>query len=66
MPFDVNVETVPAEYEVQIIQLQCDTDLRNTFGRVRLPDFYTIYLLADKFPVYSDHGRRMTIPFGNT
>jgi hypothetical protein len=29
MTFNVNVETVPAEFQIEMIDLQCDTDPRN-------------------------------------
>jgi hypothetical protein len=36
MPFDVNAESVAAEFQVEMIDLQCDMDLRNVFQHFRL------------------------------
>jgi hypothetical protein len=38
MPFGVDVEVVPAEFQMEMIALQCDMDLRNTFRHVGLLD----------------------------
>jgi hypothetical protein len=33
-PYDVNVETVPTEVQMEKTDMQCDTDLRNTVQQV--------------------------------
>jgi hypothetical protein len=40
MPCDINVETVPAEFQMEMLNMQCDMDLRNTFRHVQLLVFY--------------------------
>jgi hypothetical protein len=44
--FQVNVDTAPAEFHMEMTHLCCDTDLRNTFRNVRFIDVYSfVYLL---------------------
>jgi hypothetical protein len=31
LPFDINVKTVPGEFQLDITDLQCNKDLKNTF-----------------------------------
>jgi hypothetical protein len=57
MAFDVAVETLPAEFQMEITCLQCDTDLINIFRHAQLVGFYKLYLVADKFVILSDHAR---------
>jgi hypothetical protein len=64
MPFDVNVETITVDFQMEMTNLQCDTELRNKCQHVRLLDFCKHYLPVDKFPVLSDYGRRTSF-FGN-
>lgn len=59
MTFDLNVETVPAEFQTEMIDLQCDADLRNALRRVWILDFYKLCLPANKFPYFVTlHGER--------
>jgi hypothetical protein len=41
-------------FKMEMIELQCDMYLRNTFREVPLPDCYTFYLSADTFPMLND------------
>lgn len=50
--FDVDVETVPAKFLVQVIRgIQCDTNLRNTYRHAHLLHVYKLCVRADKFTV---------------
>jgi hypothetical protein len=60
-PFDINVETVPDEFLLEIIE-----DLKSKFRGITLLDFYKLYLPGDKFPVLRNHARQMTSLFGST
>jgi hypothetical protein len=48
-PSDVNIETVPDEFQLEIIDLQCNEDLKSKFQDITLLDFYKLYLPGDKF-----------------
>jgi hypothetical protein len=65
-PFDVNVKTVPYEFQLEIIDLQCNEDLKSKFQDITLLDFYKLYLPGDKFPALRNHARQMTSLFGST
>jgi hypothetical protein len=58
---DVNVENVPDEFQLQIIDLQCSEDLKS-----KLLDFYKLCLPGDKLPVLRNHAQHMTRLFGST
>jgi hypothetical protein len=42
-PFDVNVETVPDEFQLEIIDLQCNEDVKGKFQDITLLDFYKLF-----------------------
>jgi hypothetical protein len=48
-PSDVNVETVPEEFQLEIIDLQCNEDLKSKFRDITLLDFYKLYLPGESF-----------------
>jgi hypothetical protein len=65
-PFDVDVETVSDEFQLEIIDLQCIEDLKSKFRDSILFDFYKLYLPGDKLPALRNHARQMTSLFGST
>jgi hypothetical protein len=48
MSFDLNVEIAVAEFKTELTDMQCVTDIRNTFWYVQLLEFYKIYLPTEK------------------
>jgi len=56
MPFDIHVEAVSSEFQMEMTDLQCDTDLINTFRHVRILDsINSVYLqcltsIRNEFP----------------
>jgi hypothetical protein len=48
-PFDVSVETVPDEFHLEVIDLQCNEDLKSKFRDSTLLDFHKLYLPGDNF-----------------
>jgi hypothetical protein len=54
-PFDVNVETVPDEFQLETTDLQCSEDIKSKFRAITLLDFYKLYLPGDKFPALRNH-----------
>ena len=65
-PFDVSAESAKDKFQMELIELQCNRDLKNIFREVSLIDFYKLYLPAEKFPILSDHARKMCSLFGST
>jgi hypothetical protein len=49
IPFDVNVETVPDEFQLEIIDLQCIEDVKSKFRDITFLDFYKLCLLVISF-----------------
>jgi hypothetical protein len=63
--FDINVETTPAEFQISMTDLQCDTNLRNIFRRVRLSDFYKRCLCAANDKPFRKHLSSWTVLLKN-
>jgi hypothetical protein len=59
LPFDVNVETVPVEFQMEMTDKLRDTNSRSNFPHARFLDFYKLYLYIDKFVVLRDNERRI-------
>jgi hypothetical protein len=60
VPVNVNVETVLDDFQMQMADLHCDTDVSNTFRNVWTLDLHNLSLLAGKFPQLSGFALRMT------
>lgn len=65
MIFDVNVPAVPADIQIDMANLQCEADLKNTFGHSYFLDFYKLHLSTNKFGALSDYARRERSPLGH-
>jgi hypothetical protein len=59
-PFYVNAESAQAEFQMEMINLQCDMDLRNWFWHDQLFDIYKPSLPAYECCVCSDHAQEMS------
>lgn len=64
-PFSVSVEEVPDEFQMELIELQCNSTLKNKFG-VDLLDFYSKYVSITDFPKIRDHALKTVSLFGST
>ena len=62
-PYAVDVESVPLQME--LVELQCDTILKQTYTEIGIPDFYT-YLSRTHFPKLLDAAARIMAMFGST
>jgi hypothetical protein len=63
-PFDINVETVPHEFQLEIMNVQLDENLKSKFrDATRL---IKLYLHRHTFPVLRNHARQIISPFGST
>lgn len=65
-PFNVTVETIPDEFQVEVTDLQCDENLQNKFRGSTLLDFCNLHLLFRTFPRPDNHTRQMVSLSGNT
>ena len=64
-PFSVSVEKVLDEIQMELIELQCNTTLKDKFN-VGLLEFYSKYISTTEFPKIRQHALRMTSLFGTT
>lgn len=64
-PFSVSVEEVPEEFQMELIELQCNSTLKNKFD-VDLLDFYSKYVSITDFPKIRDHALKTISLFGST
>jgi 17beta-estradiol 17-dehydrogenase/3beta-hydroxysteroid 3-dehydrogenase/mitotic-spindle organizing protein 1 len=64
-PLKADIEKAPENLQMQLINLQCDTNLNQKFSETKLQDFYS-YLPKEIFPVLRSFGLRMIAMFGNT
>uniref|UniRef100_A0AAR2LR24 DUF4371 domain-containing protein n=1 Tax=Pygocentrus nattereri TaxID=42514 RepID=A0AAR2LR24_PYGNA len=64
-PFTQDPETAPQELQLELIDLQCDTVLKEKFNSLKLDEFYAS-LSTDKFPNIRKMAQRMLVLFGST
>lgn len=65
-PFSVDINTIPAIFQMECSELQSDIQLREKFNSVSLLDFYKLYLPKDKYPSLHNQAVFMTSLFGST
>ena len=57
-PFDIDVDQVPEKYQIELIELQCISHLREKFRDAPLTEFYKQYFPKTTFPnLYPMHLR---------
>ncbi|KAL7857346.1 hypothetical protein SRHO_G00162450 [Serrasalmus rhombeus] len=64
-PEQEDPETAPQELQLELIDLQCDTVLKEKFNSLKLDEFYAS-LSTDKFPNIRKMEQRMLVLFGST
>jgi 17beta-estradiol 17-dehydrogenase/3beta-hydroxysteroid 3-dehydrogenase/mitotic-spindle organizing protein 1 len=64
-PFKADIEKAPENLQMELINLQCDTNLNQKFSETKLQDFY-FYLPKYIFPLLRYFGLRMIAIFGST
>ena len=64
--FSININTLPANFQMECIKLQTDIQLKEKFDCVSLLDFYGSYLPRDKYPLLHNHALFMSSLFGST
>ncbi|XP_041419118.1 general transcription factor II-I repeat domain-containing protein 2-like [Xenopus laevis] len=65
-PFSVDINMLPANFQMECIELQSDFQLKEKFDHVSLLDFYRSYLPRDKYPSLHNHALFMSSLFGST
>jgi hypothetical protein len=68
-PFDVEVNTVPDNFQMELIEMQCNDLLKSKFDAegVSLLEFYKKYLLeSGLYTNLTDHAKKMASMFGST
>ena len=64
-PLLVDVETVSEDLQMELMELQCDTLLKQKYAEVGIPEFYK-FLPSDKFPKLCAFALRILAMFGST
>jgi hypothetical protein len=64
-PFAVDVESVPEEIQMELVELQCDSILKQKYSDVGIPEFYS-YLQQERFPNLHSQAVRIIAMFGST
>ena len=54
-PFEAVVNNVLVHLQMELVDLQCDGDLKSKFAEVPLVKFYGEYIPHDKFPGLVNH-----------
>jgi 17beta-estradiol 17-dehydrogenase/3beta-hydroxysteroid 3-dehydrogenase/mitotic-spindle organizing protein 1 len=63
-PLKPDIEKAPENLQMELINLECDTNLNQKFSKTKLQDFS--YLPKEKFPLLRSFGLRMIAMFGST
>lgn len=64
-PFSVSVEDMPENCQMELIDLQCNSELKDKFD-MGLLDFYAKYVDQNSFPEIRKHAQKMMSLFGST
>jgi len=65
MPFSVEIENVAEEIQMELVELQCDTVLKQKYAEVEILEFYT-FLSRERFPKLLSAAARIIAMFGST
>lgn len=64
-PLSIDIEIVDENLQMELIEIQCDSLLKQKCMEVGIPDFYT-YLSVDRFPKMLSFVTRILAMFGST
>jgi 17beta-estradiol 17-dehydrogenase/3beta-hydroxysteroid 3-dehydrogenase/mitotic-spindle organizing protein 1 len=64
-PLKADTEKAPENLQMELINLECDTNLNQKFSETKLQDFYS-YLPKEILPLLRSFGLRMIAMFGST
>jgi 17beta-estradiol 17-dehydrogenase/3beta-hydroxysteroid 3-dehydrogenase/mitotic-spindle organizing protein 1 len=65
LPLKADIKNAPENLQMELINLQCDTNLTQKFSETDLQDFYSC-LPKEKFPVLRSFGLRKIAVFDST
>jgi hypothetical protein len=65
-PMDADVNNVPENLQMEVIELQADLVLKSQFNNIALTDFYKIYLVEEKCTKLRAFSRKNICLFGST
>ncbi|XP_067931929.1 receptor-type tyrosine-protein phosphatase delta-like [Watersipora subatra] len=63
-PFAVEIDTIAEELQMELVELQCDTILKQKYAELGIPEFYT-FLSRERFPRLLSATARILAMFGN-
>ncbi|XP_067949860.1 general transcription factor II-I repeat domain-containing protein 2-like [Watersipora subatra] len=64
-PFAVEIDAIAEELQMELVELQCDTILKQKYAEVGIPEFYT-FLSRERFPRLLSATARILPMFGST
>lgn len=64
-PFAVEIDNVAEELQMELVELQCDSILKQKYAEVGIPEFYT-FLSRERFPRLLAAAARIIAMFGST
>lgn len=64
-PLSIDIEIVDENLQIELIEMQCDSLLKQKYTEVGIPEFYT-FLLADRFPKVLSFVTRILAMFRST
>uniref|UniRef100_A0A452IFC9 HAT C-terminal dimerisation domain-containing protein n=1 Tax=Gopherus agassizii TaxID=38772 RepID=A0A452IFC9_9SAUR len=64
-PFAVEIDYVAEEMQIELVELQCDTILKQKYTDVGIPVFYG-FLSEERFPILFSASARIMAMFGST
>lgn len=64
-PFSVDIEKIPSEFQLEIIDLQCNNNLKDLYRSEEICSFYKS-LDSDKFSNLKTLAKKMFVIFGST
>jgi hypothetical protein len=65
-PFNIDINKVPEEVQMELIEIQSNTDLRNAFFTVTIDIFYKSYVCLKIYPLLIKNAKQMMSLFGST
>lgn len=65
-PFGVEIDRVPPEYQMELIEIQTDSELQQAFKELSLIEFYAKKICSEKFPKVRDNALFCSSLFATT
>ena len=65
-PFDFPVDEAPAPLHMELVELQCNDELKAKYRKASLLSFRDLVLPSNKFPNFIEHIKRIVAMFGST